>query len=75
MKLLLHPNAERLLGKDNFVFLHGIAHRIIRHRLLRLFTKERHEVYIRLQERTIREHLVRWEEMSAREGPRVGPQH
>merc|ERR1711862_644620 len=63
LKVVLHPNAEILLGKDNIAFLQGEKHKELRKRLLPLFTKKALAVYLSIQEKAIREHLQQWLEM------------
>lgn len=59
LKIVLHPNAVRLLGEDNIAFMQGAAHKELRKRLLPLFTKKALGVYLDIQIKTIREHLAR----------------
>eukprot|EP00339_Tiarina_fusa_P013765 CAMPEP_0117007806 /NCGR_PEP_ID=MMETSP0472-20121206/7555_1 /TAXON_ID=693140 ORGANISM="Tiarina fusus, Strain LIS" /NCGR_SAMPLE_ID=MMETSP0472 /ASSEMBLY_ACC=CAM_ASM_000603 /LENGTH=428 /DNA_ID=CAMNT_0004709681 /DNA_START=167 /DNA_END=1450 /DNA_ORIENTATION=+ len=63
LKVVLHPNAEILLGKDNIAFLQGEKHKELRKRLLPLFTKKALSVYLAIQERAIRDHLEKWLQM------------
>ena len=60
MPLILHPNAELLLGKDNIAFLNGEEHRHLKHSLLPLFTQNALSTYLTIQERHIREMLAQW---------------
>jgi len=60
LRIVLHPNAERLLGKDNIAFMQGPAHKELRKTLLPLFTKRALGVYVQLQEKKIREHIAQW---------------
>lgn len=58
LKIVLHPNAVRLLGEDNIAFMQGAAHKELRKRLLPLFTKKALGVYLDIQVKAIREHLA-----------------
>lgn len=58
LKIVLHPNAVRLLGEDNIAFMQGPGHKELRKRLLPLFTKKALGVYLNIQEKAIREHLA-----------------
>ena len=60
MPLILHPNAELLLGKDNIAFLNGEEHRHLKHSLLPLFTQNALSTYLAIQEQHIRDMLQQW---------------
>jgi cytochrome P450 family 710 subfamily A protein len=64
LKIVLHPNAVRLLGEDNIAFMQGPGHKELRKRLLPLFTKKALGVYLNIQEKAIREHLANWVKVS-----------
>ncbi|CAF1399209.1 unnamed protein product [Rotaria sordida] len=64
MPLILHPNATRLLGNDNIAFMNGSIHKTLRTTLLPLFTTKALSIYLHLQEKTIREHMIKWCEIS-----------
>jgi len=72
MPLILHPNAELLLGKDNIAFLNGDEHRNLKHSLLPLFTQTALSTYLAIQERHIRHMLTQWTAESKLTGPAAG---
>jgi cytochrome P450 family 710 subfamily A protein len=63
LRIVLHPNAVRLLGEGNIAFMQGEKHKELRKRLLPLFTKKALGLYVRLQEKAIREHFDKWIKM------------
>lgn len=65
MPLILHPNATRLLGKDNIAFMNGPTHKTLRIALLPLFTNKALSTYLHIQEKAIRSHLQRWCQLTA----------
>ena len=72
LPLILHPNAELLLGKDNIAFLNGDEHRNLKHSLLPLFTQNALSTYLAIQERHIRAMLSQWIDDSSRAGTQAG---
>ncbi|CAF1556531.1 unnamed protein product [Rotaria sp. Silwood1] len=64
MPLILHPNASRILGNDNIAFMNGSIHKILRITLLPLFTVKALSIYLYIQEKAIREHMIKWCEIS-----------
>lgn len=58
--LVLHPNANILLGDKNIAFLNGEEHRDLKHSLLPLFTQTALSTYLTTQESHIREVLTSW---------------
>ncbi|UJR24529.1 hypothetical protein I4U23_005904 [Adineta vaga] len=64
MPLVLHPNANRLLGNDNIAFMNGQIHKILRIALLPLFTTKALSTYLHIQEEAIRNHMKKWCELS-----------
>lgn len=64
MPLILHPNANRLLGSDNIAFMNGSTHKTLRIALLPLFTTKALSIYLHIQEKAIRDHMAKWCEMS-----------
>ena len=72
MPLILHPNAELLLGKDNIAFLNGDEHRNLKHSLLPLFTQTALSMYLTIQEKHIRHMLAQWIAESKLTGPAQG---
>jgi cytochrome P450 family 710 subfamily A protein len=64
MPLILHPNAETLLGKDNIAFLNGPEHKNLKASLLPLFTLRALTTYLDIQQKHIRESLQSWVELS-----------
>ena len=64
MPLVLHPNANRLLGDDNIAFMNGAIHKNLRISLLPLFTTKALSIYLHIQEKAIREHMKYWCELS-----------
>ena len=72
MPLILHPNAELLLGKDNIAFLNGDEHRNLKHSLLPLFTQTALSTYLAIQESHIRHMLTQWIAESKLTGPTAG---
>jgi cytochrome P450 family 710 subfamily A protein len=64
MPLILHPNANRLLGNDNIAFMNGHIHKTLRIALLPLFTTKALSIYLHIQEKAIRNHMIKWSELS-----------
>lgn len=64
MPLVLHPNANRLLGDDNIAFMNGSVHKTLRMALLPLFTNKALSIYLHIQEKAIRQHMRTWCELS-----------
>jgi cytochrome P450 family 710 subfamily A protein len=64
MPLVLHPNASRLLGNDNIAFMNGQIHKSLRIALLPLFTTKALSIYLHIQEKAIRDHMIKWCEIS-----------
>lgn len=64
LPLILHPNANRLLGDDNIAFMNGHIHKTLRITLLPLFTTKALSIYLHIQEEAIREHMVKWSQLS-----------
>lgn len=60
LRLWLHMNAEKILGKNNIAFMHGEAHKSLRKELIHLFTKNALSKYLSIQETEIRKHIDRW---------------
>ncbi|CAF1632358.1 unnamed protein product [Adineta ricciae] len=75
MPLLLHPNANRLLGDDNIAFMNGHIHKTLRIALLPLFTTKALSTYLHIQEEAIRSHMKNWCELSknAKDGIEMRP--
>jgi len=63
MPLILHPNAYKLLGKNNMAFMNGPYHKELRRRLLPLFTEKALSVYLKLQQEAIHDYLQLWFKM------------
>lgn len=61
MPMLLHPNAEFLLGKDNIAFLNGPEHKELKASLLPLFTYRALSIYLSIQDGHIRRCLAEWQ--------------
>lgn len=67
--LFLTLGAKRILGdKHNIAFMSGEPHKLLRRRLLPLFTPRALEVYLPIQENLIRESMPKWIEMCKKEG-------
>lgn len=60
MPLILHPNAYKLLGKENMAFMNGPYHKELRNRLLPLFSPKALSVYLDIQQETIFQYLKQW---------------
>ena len=75
MPLILHPNATRLLGRDNIAFINGATHKNLRIALLPLFTTKALAIYLHIQEKAIRDHMSQWCEISskAKDGVEMRP--
>ena len=75
MPLVLHPNANRLLGRDNIAFINGATHKALRIALLPLFTTKALATYLHTQEKAIRAHMSHWCELSnnAKDGLEMRP--
>lgn len=75
MPLVLHPNANRLLGHDNIAFMNGPVHKVLRMGVLPLFTNKALSIYLHIQEKAIRNHMAKWCEMSknSRDGIEMRP--
>lgn len=58
LRLYLHLNAEKILGKGNLAFLHGASHKQLRVELLNLFHKQALAKYLHIQSETIRSMLL-----------------
>ena len=71
-KMVLHPNANIILGKQNIAFMHGAAHKALRASFLPLFTKRALGMYLPLQQRVIERHLSRWVELSSERASAAG---
>lgn len=59
-KLVLHPNGWKILGDHNIAFKTGEEHKLLRKSFLSLFTRKALGVYLKVQERIIRESLAEW---------------
>lgn len=57
MRVILHPNANAILGDGNIAFLHDAEHANLRKRLVPLFSRNALRIYLGIQERLIRETL------------------
>eukprot|EP00128_Syssomonas_multiformis_P001503 Colp12_sorted_trinity150504_noHs@19133 len=64
LKIFLHYNAEKVLGANNIAFMVGEPHKRLRKMLVPLFTKRALGFYVQIQERLIREHLSKWQEVT-----------
>lgn len=73
MPLILHPNANRLLGDDNIAFINGSVHKTLRMTLLPLFTTKALSVYLHIQEQAIRSHMSKWIELNQTTGLEMRP--
>lgn len=62
--LVGHPLGRRLFGENNLIFMFGEEHKDLRRRLAPLFTLKALGVYISIQEKTMREHIAKWVEIS-----------
>jgi len=60
LPLVLSLNSKPLLGDDNFAFLNGPEHRMLRSSLLPLFTQRCLNMYLEMQVSSVREHLAEW---------------
>jgi len=58
--LLGHPFGRKLFGEQNLIFLFGEEHKDLRRRLAPLFTLKSLGVYISIQEKTQRAHILKW---------------
>ena len=58
--MVLHPNANIILGRHNIAFLHGAKHKALRASFLPLFTKRALGMYLPLQQHVIERHLACW---------------
>lgn len=68
LPLALHPNAYRLLGRDNIAFLNGPGHKALRASLLPLFSQKALSTYLSIQEKAIRESLREWSQSIKQSG-------
>jgi cytochrome P450 family 710 subfamily A protein len=67
--LVLHPNADLLLAKNNLAFMNGEAHTKLKHELLSLFTNKRLTFYATIQQREIRRAIREWCSQVSSNGP------
>ncbi|KAH9255390.1 hypothetical protein BASA81_006509 [Batrachochytrium salamandrivorans] len=58
--LMLHPNANQILGKDNIAFMSGPSHRRLRGTFLTLFTPKALSSYLDTQLELIQSHRNEW---------------
>jgi cytochrome P450 family 710 subfamily A protein len=56
----LTQGAKTVFGENNIAFMTGDPHKVLRKRLLPLFTPRALSVFLQVQEKTIRKHLKQW---------------
>lgn len=67
LRLWLHMNAEKILGKNNIAFMSGEPHKVLRRELIHLFTKKALGKYLSIQEDEIRSHMKNWQKYKPQE--------
>nr|ATG29927.1 CYP710A78 [Taxus chinensis] len=67
--LIGHPFGKKLFGEHNLIYMFGQEHRDLRRRFAPNFTLKALGVYVRIQEKVIRQHIKKWIEITSDDKP------